>query len=56
MVSPAGETWHVDYRPESTSPAAYPIVCREPGVRLMSIPTGPGEVGPSGENIISFWV
>ncbi len=56
VVSPAGETRHVDYQSESALPAAYPIVGREPGIRLMSIPTGSGGVGPSGENTISFWV
>jgi hypothetical protein len=56
IVSPDNETRHVDYRPESTSPAAYPIVGHQFEGRPVSILPGIGEIGRPGENTISFSV
>ncbi|MCK8518712.1 hypothetical protein [Methanoculleus sp. 7T] len=49
IVSPSGETRHADYRPESTSPAAYPIVGHQP-----EILPGIGAIGRPGTTIASF--
>lgn len=50
VVSPADGTGSLDYRPESTSPAAYPIVGHRPEVMPVSIPPY------TGEEPIIFWV
>ena len=50
MVSPAGGTGSLDYRPESASPAAYPILGHRPEV--MAVRYSPG----TGEELISFRV
>lgn len=44
VVSPADEVRNVDYRPESASPAAYPVV----GHRPEGVPA-------AGEKILSFY-
>lgn len=43
VVSPAGGTGSLDYRPESASPAADPIVGHQPEVMQVSIPPDTGE-------------
>ncbi|KUK62255.1 MAG: Uncharacterized protein XD82_0746 [Methanoculleus marisnigri] len=50
VVSPAGGTGSLDYRPESASPAAYPIFGHRP--EAMPVSTSPG----TGEELISFRV
>ena len=42
MVSPAGGTGSLDYRPDSASPAAYPIVGHQSEVMPVIISPGTG--------------